>query len=363
MKQAVIQLQGVGKQFHDVWAVKDIHLDIQPGEFLTILGPSGCGKTTILRLISGLETCDSGDVFINDKNHTHIPASQRDVNTVFQSYALFPHMTVFENIAFGLTIRKMGKAVIREKVAEALSMVKLSGLEHRRIFQLSGGQQQRVAIARAIVNEPLILLLDEPLSALDYRLRKDMRIELKQLHRKLGITFIFVTHDQEEALTMSDRVVVMNHGRIEQDGTPKDIYEKPVNMFVANFVGESNILDGTVITTGQGRMDVTISGVNMNLANSRGFSKGDRVKVLLRPEDMKVERRGQEPCEPPLLAGKVQDLIYKGTTVDLLIQLENGQMVFATEFFNEDAADIYYAPGEEVCLSWIDGWETVLPDE
>lgn len=363
MQQAVIQLKGIGKQFHDHWAVKDIHLDIRPGEFLTILGPSGCGKTTILRLISGLETCDSGEIFINGINHTHIPASRRDVNTVFQSYALFPHMTVFENIAFGLTIRKTGKGVIQDKVAEALAMVKLSGMERRKIFQLSGGQQQRVAIARAIVNEPLILLLDEPLSALDYRLRRDMRIELKQLHRKLGITFVFVTHDQEEALTMSDRVVVMNHGHIEQDGTPKAIYEKPVNMFVANFVGESNVFDGTVTTTNHNRMDVIVSGMTMNLENSRGFASGDRVKVLLRPEDMKVERRGQGACEPPLLAGKVQDLIYKGTTVDLIIRLDNGQEVFATEFFNEDTADIYYAPGEDVCISWIDGWEVVLADE
>jgi spermidine/putrescine transport system ATP-binding protein len=363
MKQAVIQLKGVGKQFHDHWAVRDIHLEIHSGEFLTILGPSGCGKTTVLRLISGLETCDSGDVIIDGKNHTHIPASQRDVNTVFQSYALFPHMTVFENIAFGLTLKKNAKSVIREKVAEALSMVKLSGLENRRIFQLSGGQQQRVAIARAIVNEPLILLLDEPLSALDYRLRKDMRIELKQLHRKLGITFVFVTHDQEEALTMSDRVVVMNHGRIEQDGTPKAIYEKPVNMFVACFVGESNVFDGVVASVDGNRMVVTVSGVSMNLENTRRFSPGDPVKILLRPEDMKVERRGEEPCEAPLLPGKVQDLIYKGTTVDLSIRLSSGQEVFATEFFNEDAEDIYYAPGENVCLSWIDGWEVVLPDE
>lgn len=363
MKQAVIQLKDVGKQFNDHWAVKNINLDIFPGEFLTILGPSGCGKTTILRIISGLESCDSGQIIINGTVHNDIPASKRDVNTVFQSYALFPHMSVAENIAFGLSIKKMDKGLIRSKVADALAMVKLSGFENRRIYQLSGGQQQRVAIARAIVNEPLILLLDEPLSALDYRLRKDMRIELKQLHRKLGITFIFVTHDQEEALTMSDRVVVMNQGHIEQDGSPKAIYEKPVNMFVANFVGESNVFDGQVADTHAGRMDVRISGQTVNLDNTRNFSAGDRVNVLLRPEDMKAEKMGDGPCPPSLLTGHVQDLIYKGTTVDLIIRLDNGQDVFVTEFFNEDAADIYYAPGESVCLSWIDGWEVVLPHE
>jgi spermidine/putrescine transport system ATP-binding protein len=272
-------------------------------------------------------------------------------------------MTVFENIAFGLSIKKTDKSLIRSRVAGALAMVKLSGFENRKIFQLSGGQQQRVAIARAIVNEPLILLLDEPLSALDYRLRKDMRIELKQLHRKLGITFIFVTHDQEEALTMSDRVVVMNQGRIEQDGTPKAIYEKPVNLFVANFVGESNVFDGRVLSVNGKRMDVAMGGQTVNLENNRNCAEGDRVKVLLRPEDMKVEKMGSDPCAPGLFSGKVQDLIYKGTTVDLIIRLDDGKEVFVTEFFNEDAADIYYAPGEAVCLSWIDGWEVVLSDE
>ena len=358
----VVRLQNVSKSFNNQAVIDNLCLNILKGEFLTLLGPSGCGKTTVLRLIAGLETCDSGTLFINGRDQTRLPACERDVNTVFQSYALFPHMNVFDNIAFGLTLKKIPARQIRDRVQEALELVKLEGLNNRPIHQLSGGQQQRVAIARAIVNRPLILLLDEPLSALDYKLRKQMRLDLRQLHRKLGITFVFVTHDQEEALTLSDRVVVMNHGRIQQTGTPKDIYETPVNLFVADFVGESNIFDATVTKLLGPDMEIRIQGVSKMVENRRGFQEGQAVKVLLRPEDMTVERTRQQ-CPEGFLPAQVKEMIYKGTTVDLILRLDNGQQVFVTEFFNEDEQDIFYDVNERVCVSWIKGWEVTLADE
>ncbi len=358
----VVYLQNVSKTFENHVVIDKLSLDVFKGEFLTLLGPSGCGKTTVLRLIAGLETCDQGVIRIGGKDHTHVPACDRDVNTVFQSYALFPHMTVFDNIAFGLKLKKITPMEIKQRVEETLALVKLSGLGNRRIQQLSGGQQQRVAIARAIVNQPLILLLDEPLSALDYKLRKEMRLELRQLHRKLGITFVFVTHDQEEALTLSDRVVVMNNGCIEQIGPPKEIYEEPVNRFVAEFVGESNLFDAEVVETRGETMEIRVQGVLKAVKNRRGFQAGQKVKVLLRPEDMTVEPCKQD-CPSGSFPGRVEEMIYKGTTVELIIRLEDGKQVVILEFFNEDAEDISYDMGEGVCVSWIDGWEVVLPHE
>ena len=358
---AVVSLNKVSKAFGSHVAVNDLSLDIIQGEFLTLLGPSGCGKTTVLRLMAGLETCDAGQIFIQGKDHTQIPACHRNVNTVFQSYALFPHMDVFDNIAFGLSLKKEDKKKIKTRVKDALAMVRLSGLENRKINQLSGGQQQRVAIARAIVNRPLILLLDEPLSALDYKLRKQMRLELRQLHRELGITFIFVTHDQEEAITLSDRVAVMNNGKIEQIGSPKDIYEEPVNMFVADFVGESNVFDARVDNVQGDKMDIQMGEVIKRVSNEKKFTQGQRVKILLRPEDMTVDR--SQDCPPGVFPGRVEEMIYKGTTVDLIIRLDNGQKIFVLEFFNEDAEDIYYDIGERVCVSWFEGWEVILEDK
>ena len=357
---SVVSLQGVSKSFGDHVAVDNLSLDIVKGEFLTLLGPSGCGKTTVLRLIAGLESCDGGKILIGRQDHTQTPACDRDVNTVFQSYALFPHMDVFDNIAFGLTLKKMPTPQIRERVENALEMVKLSGMGKRRINQLSGGQQQRVAIARALVNQPLILLLDEPLSALDYQLRKQMRLELRQLHRELGITFIFVTHDQEEAITMSDRVVVMNKGKIEQAGSPKDIYEEPVNMFVADFVGESNVFDAEVISVTGPDMKIRMGQVVKTVSNTKACTPGQRVKVLLRPEDMTVERLESGHCPEDVFPGRVEEMIYKGTTVELIIRLDNGQKILSLEFFNEDAEDIFYDTGERVCMSWFKGWEVIL---
>src|SRR3990167_4062040 len=244
----VVELRGVHKAIYGHDILHDINLEVREGEFLTLLGPSGCGKTTLLRLISGFEEPTQGSILIDNKNVIGLPPHQRHVHTVFQSYALFPHMTVFENVAFGLRCQHVPSQEIQTRVADVLKMVKLEKYAERKPNQLSGGQQQRVAIARAAVNRPLVLLLDEPLSSLDYRLRKTMQIELKQLQRKLGITFIFVTHDQEEALSMSDRVVVMQEGYIEQIGTPSEIYEEPCTLQVAKFIGEANIFDATIIT-------------------------------------------------------------------------------------------------------------------
>ncbi|MCF8091910.1 MAG: spermidine/putrescine ABC transporter ATP-binding protein PotA [Desulfotignum sp.] len=358
----VVRLQKISKSFDRQKVIDNLCLDIFKGEFLTLLGPSGCGKTTVLRLIAGLETCDSGTILINGQDQTRVPACDRDVNTVFQSYALFPHMNVFDNIAFGLKLKKIPPQQIRDRVRETLTLVKLEGLDNRPIRRLSGGQQQRVAIARAIVNRPLILLLDEPLSALDYKLRKQMRLDLRHLHQKLGITFVFVTHDQEEALTLSDRVVVMNNGSIQQTGTPKEIYETPVNLFVADFVGESNIFTAQVTRTLGTDMEIRIQKVTKMVQNRRNFKAGQSVKVLLRPEDMTLERTRQK-CFPGFLPGRVKEMIYKGTTVDLIISLDNGQDIFVTQFFNEDDQDIFYDVNERVCISWIKGWEVTLADE
>ncbi|EPC8020944.1 spermidine/putrescine ABC transporter ATP-binding protein PotA, partial [Shigella flexneri] len=260
------------------------------GEFLTLLGPSGCGKTTVLRLIAGLETVDSGRIMLDNEDITHVPAENRYVNTVFQSYALFPHMTVFENVAFGLRMQKTPAAEITPRVMEALRMVQLETFAQRKPHQLSGGQQQRVAIARAVVNKPRLLLLDESLSALDYKLRKQMQNELKALQRKLGITFVFVTHDQEEALTMSDRIVVMREGRIEQDGTPREIYEEPKNLFVAGFIGEINMFNATVIERlDEQRVRANVEGRECNIYVNFAVEPGQKLHVLLRPEDLRVE--------------------------------------------------------------------------
>ncbi|RLC14189.1 MAG: spermidine/putrescine ABC transporter ATP-binding protein PotA [Deltaproteobacteria bacterium] len=363
MKPAVISFKNISKSFDDLIVVDNFSIDVYPGEFLTLLGPSGCGKTSVLRLIAGFEEADHGEIFIDGISVSGKPPNQRNVNTVFQSYALFPHMTVFDNIAFGLKIKKHDWKHISQEVLSALEMVKLTGMGDRKIHRLSGGQQQRVAIARAIVNKPLVLLLDESLSALDYRLRKEMQLELKHLQRKLGITFIFVTHDQEEAITMSDRIVVMNNGRIEQDGSPKEVYEEPVNLFVARFVGEINVFDGEVISTGKSRMIARVGGTDFELANKKGFEVGQKIRVLLRPEDIKVERPAEGCSTAPFLEGKVREMIYKGTTVDLIVNLNREKTILITEFFNEDAEDIHYESGEKVCISWIKGWEVILTDD
>jgi len=289
-REPIIDIRNVSMRFDDTLVLDDISLSIANGEFLTFLGPSGCGKTTLLRLLAGFESPTSGDIFINGQRMNDVPPHRREVNTVFQSYALFPHMTVFENVAFGLRRKKLPASEIKGRVAEMLALVKLEGLGGRRPAQLSGGQQQRVALARAVVNRPLVLLLDEPLSALDFKLRTQMQMELKHLQRRLGITFVFVTHDQAEAFAMSDRVAVMSSGHITQRGTPQEIYENPQNLFVASFVGEINILDAVITGHAPDHLEATIEGRRGALHSRRDYPDGQRVKVLLRPEDLRLSR-------------------------------------------------------------------------
>lgn len=364
MTHNVIELRGVSKTIHDHQILYDINLEVRNGEFFTLLGPSGCGKTTLLRLISGFEHPTTGKIFINGKDVDGLPPHLRHVHTVFQSYALFPHMTVIENIAFGLRCQKLPKKEIEARVADVLKIVKLEKYARRKPEQLSGGQQQRVAIARAIVNRPLVLLLDEPLSSLDYRLRKTMQIELKQLQRKLGITFIFVTHDQEEALSMSDRVVVMNEGGIEQIGTPRQVYEKPQNLTVAKFIGEVNIFDSDVLAVDGKQITVDIQGKKRTVKSSREFSVGQKAHVLVRPEDLRVWNQSDLDETNEMLPGVVEEVIYKGTTVDLMVRLAHTSKLVATsKFFDEDDDRLEYVTGEPVWVSWLSGWEVILPYE
>ena len=363
----IITIKGLTKQFDGKTIISNLDLTVNDGEFLTILGPSGCGKTTVLRLIAGFEDVDSGTIELAQQDVTHIPAEQRHVNTVFQSYALFPHMTVFDNVAFGLKMQKVQKTDIEPRVMDALKMVQLDSFAQRKPHQLSGGQKQRVAIARAVVNKPKVLLLDESLSALDYKLRKQMQIELKQLQRKLGITFIFVTHDQEEALSMSDRIIVMKDGKIEQDGNPKEIYESPKNLFVAHFIGEINVFAATV----KARLDDQriLAGFEQNefaiLCPKTELNPtiGDKVNVLLRPEDLRIKEISAEQQVNQALIGYVRDRTYKGMTLDSIVELESGKTVMVSEFFNEDDPDVDHSLNQKVAVTWVESWELVLPDE
>ncbi|MFC0227186.1 spermidine/putrescine ABC transporter ATP-binding protein PotA [Serratia aquatilis] len=360
---SLVTLNALSKSFDGKEIIHNLNLEINDGEFLTILGPSGCGKTTVLRLIAGLESADQGQIFLEGQDITAIPAEHRHVNTVFQSYALFPHMTVFENVAFGLRMQKTPEAQLTPRVEEALRMVQLDEFAQRRPHQLSGGQQQRVAIARAVVNKPKVLLLDESLSALDYKLRKQMQNELKALQRQLGITFIFVTHDQEEALTMSDRIVVMRDGRIEQDGTPREIYEEPTNLFVASFIGEINIFDATVLQRlDPQRVRARVEGRECDIYATLPVEPGQSLKVLLRPEDLRVEEVNDGEQIDGLI-GYVRERNYKGMTLESVVELENGKMVMVNEFFNEDDPDFDHSLNQKMALTWVESWEVVLVDE
>ncbi|EOI3453924.1 spermidine/putrescine ABC transporter ATP-binding protein PotA [Cronobacter sakazakii] len=359
----LLQLADIGKSFDGKTVISDFSLTINHGEFLTLLGPSGCGKTTVLRLIAGLENADAGRITLDAQDITDVPAEHRHVNTVFQSYALFPHMTVFENVAFGLRMQKTPTAEITPRVMDALKMVQLEEFAQRKPHQLSGGQQQRVAIARAVVNKPRLLLLDESLSALDYKLRKQMQNELKALQRKLGITFVFVTHDQEEALTMSDRIVVMRDGRIEQDGTPREIYEEPKNLFVASFIGEINIFDATVLERIDAqRVRANVEGRECVLYVAFPVTAGQKLNVLLRPEDLRVEEINGDG-EADGLIGFVRERNYKGMTLESVVELENGKIVLVSEFFNEDDPDFDHSLDQKMAVTWVESWEVVLADE
>ena len=309
-KNKIIELKDITKQFGGDVVLDHIDLDIHDKEFMTLLGPSGCGKTTTLRIIGGFTTPDSGDVMFAGKRINNLPSNKRQLNTVFQKYSLFPHLNVFENIAFGLRVSHTPQKEIERRVTEMLEMVDLRGFEKRGVDLLSGGQQQRVAIARALVNNPKVLLLDEPLGALDLKLRKDMQIELKKIQRRMSITFIYVTHDQEEALTMSDTVVVMNKGKIQQIGTPQDIYNEPVNAFVANFIGESNILPGIMHRD----YFVEFAGSNFECVD-KGFGEMEEVDVVIRPEDIELSA-----ATPDTLNGVVETITFKGVHYEMIIR-------------------------------------------
>lgn len=330
-----VELKGISKTYGDTVVLKNIDMDLEKGKFYTLLGPSGCGKTTLLRIIAGFNQPNTGTVVLDGKDVTEVSANRRKVNTVFQDYALFPHMNVYDNIAFGMTLRKEKKAVIDQKVKEMLRLVQLDGFENRQISELSGGQKQRVSIARALINEPEVLLLDEPLSALDLKLRTDMQYELRELQQRLGITFVFVTHDQEEALAMSDWIFVMNEGVVVQSGTPKDIYDEPINHYVADFIGDSNIIDATMID------DYVVEFVGHQFeCNDGGIPSGERVEVVIRPEDIAITT----PEEGQLVAD-VDTQLFRGVFNEVIAYDKQGNewMIHTTQFIEE---------GSEIGLSF-----------
>ena len=325
--EKIIELKHLSKSYNGQLVLDDSNLYIYDNEFITLLGPSGCGKTTTLRIIAGFESADQGDVIFLGENINHLPPHKRSVNTVFQRYALFPHLNVFENVAFPLRERRLPKAEIEEKVTEMLKLVALGGFEKRSVTSLSGGQQQRVAIARALVNQPKVLLLDEPLAALDLKLRKDMQVELKKIQKATGITFVFVTHDQEEALSMSDTVVVMSEGRIQQIGTPVDIYNEPTNAFVADFIGESNILDGVMLEDRK----VSFAGHVFDCVDA-GFGRREAVDVVVRPEDVDIVSE-----EKGMLQGVVTSVTFLGVHYEIIVDISGFKwMIQTTDFVDVD---------------------------
>ena len=332
----LIEIKNVVKAFDRQVVLKGISLDINENEFVTLLGPSGCGKTTLLRMIGGFLEPDEGHILIDGEDQAGVPAYKRDVNTVFQHYALFPHLNVYDNIAFGLNIRKMPKDIIEQKVSRMISLVGLEGFEKRDVTLMSGGQQQRVAIARALVNEPKVLLLDESLSALDKNLRKEMQMELKDIQKEVGITFIFVTHDQEEALTMSDKIVIMKDGEIEQIGTPTDVYNEPINEYCARFIGDSNIIDGTMKADRRVEFDDTVYD-----CVDYGFHENEPVDIVIRPEDIDIVTRNRG-----LLNGEVKSVLFKGVHYEVIAETSSGtsktvtmHVTKAQDVVNEEARE------------------------
>ena len=357
MPEADVRLDRVTKRFGDVTAVDDLSLDVKPGEFFSLLGPSGCGKTTTLRMIGGFEEVTSGTVFLGDEDVTDLPPFKRATNTVFQNYALFPHLTVFENIAFGLRRRKTPTNEIRHQVAFMLNLVELPGYEARKPSQLSGGQQQRVALARALVNNPRVLLLDEPLGALDLKLRKQMQVELKRIQGEIGITFIFVTHDQEEAMTMSDRIAVMRHGKIEQLGAPEELYERPRTEFVAKFLGVSNLLDGEVTGRSGQHAEVRVKDGGIVRVLAAAINGATQVRIGIRPEKLRVTARGDGSLSPEAeqnwIDGEILDASYIGVSTQYLVRTGDGNTltVYAQNLDTGGASEVL-SDGQPVRLTW-----------
>src|SRR3712207_6375755 len=349
-----VRLDGVSKRFGDLEAVRDLDLEVERGEFFTLLGPSGCGKTTTLRMVAGFEEPTEGRVLLDGDDVTDLPAFKRPTNTVFQSYALFPHLSVERNVAFGLERQKVGKEEVRRRVAEELERVGLSAEARRKPAQLSGGQQQRVALARALVNRPAVLLLDEPLGALDLKLRKQLQVELKRIQREVGITFVYVTHDQEEALTMSDRIAVMNRGVIEQMDGPEDVYERPATTFVAGFIGVSNLMPGEVADTSGSRTRVRLdAGVELETAQN-GFQRGERCHAVVRPEKLQIKAAEDSTGDGwPSVGGRVESWCYRETATQLVVRLP-GDVPMTVLGLNADGAGRARLPGggAGVRLTW-----------
>lgn len=347
----IVKLENVSKCYiKDKYVIKDCSLNVYEGEFLTILGPSGCGKTTVLRMISGLEMVTDGKVYLDGEDVTGIDAVKRPVNTIFQNFALFPHMTIEDNVGYGLKMKKVPKDEIKRRVKEMLELVQLSGYEKRKPAQLSGGEQQRVAIARGLINKPKVLLLDEPLSSLDLKLKKQMQLELKRLQKKLGITFIYVTHAQDEALTMSDRIIIFKDGKIEQEGKPKEIYHRPKSLFVADFIGDSNIFKGTVIKKTEVYTMIRLDEDDYVRVKSNEFDLGDKVSIVVRPEDIHIRKKDASNW----LEAKVRDVIYNGTFTRVIAVYNKQEIKINTEVDEE------YSKGDIIYLDLDEDWVTLI---
>lgn len=351
MAKVILSLRNVRKEFDKVIAVKNINLEIEEGEFFSLLGPSGCGKTTTLRLIGGFEKPTSGEIILNGKLLNNIPPNKRDINTVFQNYALFPHMSVYKNLTFGLENKGFSKKVIDEKINSILKIIKLELFGNRRPKELSGGQQQRVALARALVNSPSILLLDEPLGALDLKIRKHMQFELKKIQKEVGITFIYVTHDQEEALTLSDRIAIMNEGELVQIDSPEKIYLNPKSKFVADFIGEANIIGGKVVGKENNMLKIDIRiGTNILVPLKEEIKLQTDVNVVVRPEDIKILAK-DSINNFNIIKGKIRDIIFKGVGVIYNIELQNGILIRVLDSSKEFGLD-HFSSNNEVNIGW-----------
>lgn len=359
MDDSVVEFRDVTRQYGSVTAVNRMNLSIHRGEFFSLLGPSGCGKTTTLRMIAGFDEPDNGEVFINGQEVTHLPPFQRQVNTVFQNYALFPHLNIYENIAFGLRRKKVSEPEIAKKVKWALELVQLEGTEKRQVNQLSGGQQQRIALARALVNEPEVLLLDEPLAALDQKLRREMQFELKRLQRELGITFVLVTHDQEEALTMSDSVAVICKGKLEQVGSPAEIYNHPSTRFVADFIGTANFLPVHIRQIHNGKTTVNLTGRDILVPTRKGLAEGSWADLSIRPERIQVlKEAAQDGISIP---GTVIDSVFMGAHTRINVRVGDKYTVMAERQNQDHSYNSEFSRGDSVWLNWGVASATLLP--